>query len=57
MVSAGLEDPSTPGLAKIKGKLSSTLPNQRKNVKRSTNWAIGWLVEKSPRFENSSIFL
>ena len=28
MVSAGLEDPSQTGLAKIKGKLSSTLPTE-----------------------------
>ena len=28
MVSAGLEDPSPPGLAKIKRKLSSALPTE-----------------------------
>jgi hypothetical protein len=37
MISAGLEDPSPLGLNEIKGKMSTTLPNQRKNVKHSTN--------------------
>ena len=40
MVSAELEDPTPLGLAKIKWKFSSSLLNQMKNVKRSTNWAI-----------------
>ena len=38
MVSAGLEDPSPPGLAKIKGKLSSALPTE----------LLGGLLERAP---------
>ena len=49
MVSAELEDPTPLGLAKIKWKMSSSLPNQMKNVKRSTNWAIEAIAEKSPK--------
>ena len=51
MVSAELEDPTPLGLAKIKWKISSSLLNQMKNVKRSTNWAIEALAEKSPKIE------
>ena len=31
--------------------------NQRKNVKRFTNWAIEALVEMSPKLKNSSMYL
>ena len=31
--------------------------NQRKNVKRSTNWAIEALVEMSPKLKNTSMYL
>ena len=57
MVSAELEDPTPLGLAKIKWKMSSILPIQMKNFKHSTNWAIEALVEKSPKLENTSIYL
>jgi hypothetical protein len=46
MVSAGLEDPATLGLAKIKGEMSSVLPTE----------LLGGLLERAPKLKIDQSF-